>query len=614
MFLPDDLSSYLAAEGSEADRRILESLSSFNFFVGPNNSGKSRLLRRIAANESPRVRLSIFPKYLDNAKKSVLDGLRNHAMHVYLDSLMEAWFNLEYVKVGSNFGLPRSSLSDAIGFINRGVGSSMSGILSRVIKDFDSYMESDSFGRIMNGGVKRIYIPTLRGLRPLLEDDSAKSDDLYARRTLADYFGPNENPSGFKGEIYTGLTFYHDLRNLLLGDHGSRKAARDFETFLSQELFGGESITLIPREGKDVVYFKLGGAQERPIHSVGDGLQHLIILTFPLFKYRDEPSQVFIEEPELFLHPGMQRALIKAMRKFPHHQYFIATHSNHLLDLTLEFDDISIYTLSREEELNESDITQAKFEISLVSSHDFRALEMLGARSSSVFLSNCTIWVEGITDRRYLTHYLHLYVEHLEREAGEGESRPFLPRQDLHYLFVEYSGGNITHWSFLDKVKDPILVERLCSKAMLITDKDKNKDERHETLKKNLKEDYYCLDCSEIENLLTPSVLRKVLVGYGEDEISIRGFTQKQYAGKKLGRFLEGRLKTKKRQGSYFMASGTVSDKLKFCELAIEAMPLREQLSSAGIEDEAFEFDQLSDEAQQLTIKLYDFIKAQNHR
>jgi predicted ATP-dependent endonuclease of OLD family len=39
----------------------------------------------------------------------------------------------------------------------------------------------------------------------------------------------------------------------------------------------------------------------------------------------------------------MQRKLIDVMIEFPNHQYFITTHSNHFLDLTLDYGNISIY-------------------------------------------------------------------------------------------------------------------------------------------------------------------------------------------------------------------------------------------------------------------------------
>ena len=70
-------------------------------------------------------------------------------------------------------------------------------------------------------------------------------------------------------------------------------------------------------------------------------------------------------------------------------------------------------------------------------------LDSLGVRNSSVFLSNCTIWVEGITDRKYIKKYLDLYL----KEKG------LLNRyqENLHYSFLEYAGSNIEHFSFSEE-------------------------------------------------------------------------------------------------------------------------------------------------------------------
>src|SRR6266481_5930628 len=65
-------------------------------------------------------------------------------------------------------------------------------------------------------------------------------------------------------------------------------------------------------------------------------------------------------------------------------------------------------------------------------------------QNSSVFLSNSTIWVEGITDRRYVSHYLDLYQNHLRDESEANSlSAPRRYRQDLHYSFVEYAGATL---------------------------------------------------------------------------------------------------------------------------------------------------------------------------
>lgn len=616
ILLPGDLGNYSIASEGTSDSRALTGLTTVNFFVGENNSGKSRLIRRMAANENPRVRATEYPVEINSVKQDILDVIDPGASEE-ISEIMELWDEIEFPSNGSNLANSLGQLQRVLelALVHSNDGRAVRIVISK-IQELDASVRSDSFPRSIKAlranELLRLYIPVLRGLRPIPNSELDGQSDYFAFRTKEDYFDEK-----FTGEIYTGLRFYEDLRSLLLGDHDQRKTAKAFEDFLSIELFGGVSVTLIPRKNSDVVYFKLGEAEERKIHDVGDGLQQLIILTFPLFKNKDKSCHVYIEEPELFLHPGMQRALIKAMRRFDKNQYFIATHSNHFLDLSLEFDDISIYTLQRDRvQLEEGGVKEDEFVISLVSSQDFRVLEMLGARTSSVFLSNCTIWVEGITDRRYLGHFLKLYLEELRKK---GDSDHFEPRQDLHYSFVEYSGGNITHWSFLDKIEDAILAERLCAKAMLVTDKDKGKEERHQQLKEKLKEDYFCLPCIEIENLLTPDVIKKILLSYGEDEAVISKIDYQDYEKKPLGLFLDLLLKKKRKRdakygvwkmkknnksGKMEPSGGTINQKLEFCSRAIKAMPVDG--------NDAFTFDMLSESARKLTEKTYRFISEKN--
>ena len=94
----------------------------------------------------------------------------------------------------------------------------------------------------------------------------------------------------------------------------------------------------------------------------------------------------------------------------------------------------------------------------------------LGVQNSSVFLSNCTIWVEGITDRHYVKHFLDL---HKKENKDDPDICDF--NEDYHYSFVEYGGNNITHWSFLDKEETPINVEKLCGRLFLLADKIREK-------------------------------------------------------------------------------------------------------------------------------------------
>jgi hypothetical protein len=117
---------------------------------------------------------------------------------------------------------------------------------------------------------RHYYIPSLRGLRP-----TAGDSDTYSARTLLDYQLPAEN-------IFTGLDMFVRVRKMLLGDLQARKQIAEYEKFLSYNFFHEQQISLIPREHErnDVLYVKIGQESERPIYSLGDGIQSVIILTF----------------------------------------------------------------------------------------------------------------------------------------------------------------------------------------------------------------------------------------------------------------------------------------------------------------------------------------------
>lgn len=67
-----------------------------------------------------------------------------------------------------------------------------------------------------------------------------------------------------------------------------------------------------------------------------------------------------------------------------------------------------------------------------------------------------------------------------------------------------------------------------------------------------------------------------------------------------LGRFIKTKLCTQGgsvREGGYEAPSGTIKDKLGFCEKAVGQMT---------------KFEELSPEARELTVKMYEFVRKQN--
>lgn len=280
----------------------------------------------------------------------------------------------------------------------------------------------------------RLYIPVLRSMRTLGDADYYLTKDYLDKqgfqiRTMQDIHRISEQDfyklriwKDYKigaDEIFTGLAIYKDLRASLLGTHAQRELVREFEKLLSKEFFNNESITLTPRVDADVVYVRIGEKEEMPIYNLGDGIQAIIILIFPLFMRKHQPTAVFIEEPEMHLHPKFQRVFMEILRReFPMHQFFITTHSNIYINRT----DASIFRVWQES-------NNDKICLEYMGGEKMELLAELGYRPSDVLQPNYLLWVEGESDK----HYMKLFIETLAPDLCEGE----------HYHIVSYGGCTI---------------------------------------------------------------------------------------------------------------------------------------------------------------------------
>lgn len=578
------------------DSENIDNLNLINIFVGSNNSGKSRFLRAILSNE-----ISIQSSEFESKKlSSILEILKaeiNRILYPYtrspeMQKVLEALnkipdvFYLNSNQRGLNIlNHLEYILQMTTGTVSDGTGANPQDLLSQVqnviSKKFDEIRSLSNKFTDDTFAFERSYIPTLRGLKPL-QIENSKFDievDNYNLRSYKDYF---ETRTKLRPEIFTGLDLYNKTTQLLLGDSDDREKIREFESYLSSTFFNNETVNIVPRINKDVLYLKIGG-DEHPIYDLGDGIQSIILLTYPLFFNIGKKMLFFIEEPETHLHPGLQRIFVETLRSklFKGFQYFITTHSNHFLDLTVEYDDISIYSFQKKIEKDNS-----KFILKNVSSNHKQVLDLLGVRNSSIFLANCTIWVEGITDRLYLRRFLEILQSEKEIKY----------REDFHYSFIEYAGNNITHWSFLENEDGDfynINIEGICSKIFLIADNDgvdlpskrskKKKQERHQQLKEKLGKNFYVTKGIEIENLLTKETIKKVIRELEKDEnLDFGDFDKNDLSKRYIGDFIEDNVKGLKRK--YRTEYGTIYNKVNFCKKAISYLKSVDDLSKEAKE------------------------------
>jgi AAA15 family ATPase/GTPase len=588
---------------SVGESKSLAPLSLVNIFIGTNNCGKSRLLRSLYMLKPFSYRTN---SHCTDTLYDLLSRLNTELKLFFGDRNISQINNIEairlekdvlYLFANEGYITISNNLYEGIESIFHTLDLSMQGhkIVANNFKEGSQFDTTDIFRELrelvdkykeelrsinpypLSGAneEKRYYIPVLRGMRPLLDNqDRIKKDlNVYEDRTKKDYFDKDNLLE--KMQIFTGLELYQTLKEKLLGEPDERKQVRKFEEFLSENFFENKEVTLIPREKEPkVVHIKIGEEPQFPIYNLGDGLQNLIICTFNIFMEK-ERCLFFIEEPDMFMHPSMQRAFLEVLSKVDRHQYFITSHSNHFLDMTIDFANISVFHFSKHED------TQPQFHIRPSSPRDRQILLDLGVRNSSVFISNATIWVEGITDRLYLKAYMKKYIDELERSDPEKHRELVKLKEDYHYSFVEYQGANLTHWNFDPDDDDTYNMKAsyICSQAFLIADGDigsEIKGNRKAIYEEMLGNRFLALQVKEIENLIPVEILRQVVAkqfkkyGVNTDLIKYEDYARLDTP---IGKYLDDLLPLS--QNSLFATeSGTFTSYYKgtVCDNAVKIM------------------------------------------
>lgn len=583
----------------------VENIRPINFFIGPNNSGKSRLLRFLLTSDIEVIDSDTLPVWdiIDNLDNPQLDrqlsvNCRNNGYNSHsAKKIKQIFYNKlpDKVSIQKITSLLVNTTQNELNLNSTPYGTEfLDTIYSFHNKEVKSFLEKYS-----SQSFRKTYIPLLRGLRTLSDKD------VYLERTLQDYFsnkGFKSNNGGNKNDvlnIFTGHTLYEDLKKALLGDHQQRQSVKDYENFLSMYFFDNDDIALVPRifiedvtgAENNVVHIKIGERQERAIYDLGDGLQTVIMLTVQAF-LTNEPTMFFIEEPEQNVHAGLQRSIIEAFRLRPQHMFFMTTHSNHFVDLAQEYDDVSLQQIYQQVVGSDETTVVESSEVKM------QLLDSLGVRASSVLTANCSIWVEGITDKLYLRVYLEKFVKELEQSNEPNRLKRAEKlrhyKENLHYLFTEYQGSNITHWDFDDakyELADSTPAKKLNSKILLLADGDiTNKAERVDTLRESLDDNFHLLDWKEIENYIPQHILveaaekrwktfqkRQEFKFNSQNILSKPGHFERHDKG--VGEILEGFVRKqdnspKKADDKDFFRekSGTIKDKMKFCHTAVDIM------------------------------------------
>jgi predicted ATP-dependent endonuclease of OLD family len=481
----------------DADGIFLKDLNKINLLIGKNNCGKSNVLKFLKILTEIKYATGSYPNTLENQHNesnipaSILFSFSfqdldlptffEHQTHLQSISrnnrigdywLDEVEFEFQFVnnKFKLNFKNTPSNKLDlfrneiAISIINHlkiDLGN------AKPMQVIEKYFE-EKCRKHLEKLYSTVYIPDIRIIKE--KNNIEKSNSVI-------------NGANLTSELAL-------MRNHEIGEDDKFEKLRSIEEKIAQILDVSRVEIQTPQKSKQIVL--IVNNKRLLLENYGTGVHDLVMLCCILMI--NKKSLVCIEEPEIHMHPELQRRFIKFLNE-TEHQYLLTTHSNTFLDFFSN--NTSIYHIKY-------DGIRSSVNRSITDVGIREIVDELGYKASDLLQTNGIIWVEGPSDRTYLNKWILLIAP----EIKEG----------IHYTIMFYGGKLLSHLSFeMGNQNELIQMMKINPNAFIIIDKDKipvNKTKKRIIQEIGIK-DSWVTKGMEIENYLTLSSINDWLSSKG---------------------------------------------------------------------------------------------------